>query len=187
MPLWPPHPPGDSLWTETPPGVLLPPEQWNAGKPWEGARAGDTGRRTGLRLVSAITLANSCDWGPADFTSWRFCSRICRREAKQGQGQSFPLAPSSAETPAPFGVGSYLVPHLQHLLRVRVEGHELVGVLDSDGGPAAAFLHLVRFQPLHMAETKPQQMRVMERGDPSKCVAGRETSINVCCRERKPR
>lgn len=32
---------------------------------------------TGLRLVSAMTLASSCDWGPADFTSWRFCSRIC--------------------------------------------------------------------------------------------------------------
>ena len=31
---------------------------------------------TGLRLFSAMTLARSWDWGPADFTSCRFCSRI---------------------------------------------------------------------------------------------------------------
>lgn len=32
---------------------------------------------TGLLLFSAMTLARSWDWGPADFTSCRFCSRIC--------------------------------------------------------------------------------------------------------------
>lgn len=37
---------------------------------------------TGLLLCSAITLASSWDWGPADFTSWRFCSRICREIEK---------------------------------------------------------------------------------------------------------
>lgn len=31
---------------------------------------------TGLLLFSAMTLARSWDWGPADFTSCRFCSRI---------------------------------------------------------------------------------------------------------------
>lgn len=61
---------------------------------------------TGLRLFSAMTLARSWDWGPADFTSCRFCSRICverDRESKLsvqcqavGLGGAFPGSSSSA-------------------------------------------------------------------------------------------
>lgn len=44
---------------------------------------------TGLLLLSAMTLARSWDWGPADFTSCRFCSRICvEREGERSSGCS---------------------------------------------------------------------------------------------------
>lgn len=48
----------------------------------------------------------------------------------------------------------HLVAHVQHLLWVRVEWHELVGVLDADGGPTATLLHLVCSQPLETQERR---------------------------------
>lgn len=44
---------------------------------WVPCRRGPASTITGLRLFSAMTLASSWDWGLLDFTSCRFCSRIC--------------------------------------------------------------------------------------------------------------
>lgn len=137
------------------------------------------GGRTGLRLVSAITLASSWDCGPADFTSWRFCSRICRRDAEREDGKTRTCRPwdplwdpaSGATQMAP-----HLVPHLQHLLRVGVEGHKLVGVLDADGGATAALLHLISLQPLRGADG----------GTPRDAWHGEQTQMNARHGERKP-
>lgn len=70
----------------------------------------------------------------------------------------------------------HLVPHLQHLLRVGVEGHKLVGVLDADGGATAALLHLISLQPLRGAEG----------GTPRDAWHGEQTQMNARHGERKP-
>lgn len=67
---------------------------------------------TGLLLFSAMTLARSWDWGPADFTSCRFCSRIyveregerssvCSQAGEFGRG-----IPRAYWCPVSSGVGS---------------------------------------------------------------------------------
>lgn len=140
------------------------------------------GGRTGLRLVSAITLASSWDCGPADFTSWRFCSRICRRDAEREDGKTRTCRPWDPLWDPASGVtqmAPHLVPHLQHLLRVGVEGHKLVGVLDADGGATAALLHLISLQPLRGAEGGDPQRCVAWRANPNERTAWREETPTV--------